>query len=85
MAAESFRIKAEYIDALRDRIFKSMASLSETEIQTLLYRFGFVSGKELTLREAGVRMGMTCEAVRLAEERAILKLKQSKQLKEVLE
>jgi hypothetical protein len=57
-----------------DGLTSLLSVLTERQRQVLLLRYGLVSGEPLSLRQAGRRMGITGERVRLIERDAVAKL-----------
>lgn len=58
----------------------------EREAQVLQLRYGILEeGKERTLNEVGVMLGVTRERVRQIEERAIRKMRANKKMKELIQ
>jgi RNA polymerase primary sigma factor len=60
--------------ALSDQLGRLLERLSEREANVLRLRFGLVDGEQHTLEDIGRRYGITREAVRQAEARALRKL-----------
>jgi len=60
--------------ALSDKLEQLLRRLSERESEVLRLRFGLVDGKQHTLEDIGQHYGITREAVRQAEARALRKL-----------
>jgi len=60
--------------ALADQLRRLLGRLSEREAEVLRLRFGLVDGEQHTLEDIGRRYGITREAVRQAEARALRKL-----------
>jgi len=60
--------------ALSDQLGRLLERLSEREATVLRLRFGLVDGEQHTLEDIGRRYGITREAVRQAEARALRKL-----------
>jgi len=60
--------------ALSDQLGRLLGRLSEREANVLRLRFGLVDGEQHTLEDIGRRYGITREAVRQAEARALRKL-----------
>lgn len=60
--------------ALSDQLGRLLGRLSEREAEVLRLRFGLLDGEQHTLEAIGRRFGITREAVRQAETRALRKL-----------
>ncbi len=60
--------------ALSDQLARLLGRLSEREAEVLRLRFGLADGEQHTLEEIGRRYGITREAVRQTEGRALRKL-----------
>ena len=60
--------------ALSDKLGGLLNRLSEREAEVLRLRFGLIDGEQHTLEQIGQRFGVTREAVRQAEARALRKL-----------
>ncbi|MEJ2665668.1 MAG: sigma-70 family RNA polymerase sigma factor [Deinococcales bacterium] len=60
--------------ALSDKLSQLLSRLSEREAEVLRLRFGLVDGQQHTLEDIGRLYGITREAVRQAEARALRKL-----------
>lgn len=62
---------------LKEKIVDLFASsnLTETEIEVILHRFGFIDDRLWTLEEIGNKIGVTRERIRQIEARALKKLK----------
>jgi len=60
--------------ALSDKLGGLLNRLSEREAEVLRLRFGLIDGEQHTLEQIGQRFGITREAVRQAEARALRKL-----------
>lgn len=61
---------------LSQRLHRQLASLAARERQVLTLRFGLSEDVPLTLRETGVKLGISRERVRQVELRALSKLKE---------
>jgi RNA polymerase primary sigma factor len=62
-------------ELLRDQIRSALLYLNERERQVLELRFGLSDGRDHTLEEVGVRLGVTRERVRQIEAKALRKLR----------
>jgi len=62
-------------DEMRERVNKALNSLSKREGEILRRRFGFY-GEEETLKQVGIRVGLTKERIRQIEARALRELRQ---------
>ncbi len=62
-------------DQLQTKLQKVMSFLSERERKILMWRFGFMGGKDLSLRHISRYVGLSQEGVRRIEKEAINKLR----------
>jgi len=60
------------------------SGLSELEIEVILYRFGFKTGKPMKLEEIGKIVGRTRERIRQIEAKGMIKLRRSPYLKAIV-
>ena len=58
-----------------DQTMKALSSLSEREQKVLILRYGFLGGRQRTLRETAEALGVTTERVRQIEAKAIRKMR----------
>ena len=67
----------EWVDEVRDIISNNLADLSNVEESVVKMRFslGERSGSTLTLKEVGVRLGLTKERIRQIQNKALAKLR----------
>lgn len=78
---------AERVD-MKERLNKAMRGLTDRERTVIEYRYGFGGGDEMTYKEIGNILGVTCERVRQIEAKALRKLRHpaiAKSLKDFLE
>ncbi|MBR6623328.1 MAG: sigma-70 family RNA polymerase sigma factor [Ruminococcus sp.] len=62
---------------------KIINTLSEREAKVIMYRFGFIDGRERTLEEIGQMMGVTRERIRQIESKAFRKLRHPSRTKHI--
>ena len=72
--ADSPRLEA-FADQSREKLKKVLDFLSERERKILMWRFGFLDGKDVSLRYISKRVGLSQEGVRRIEKEAINKLR----------
>ncbi|MFP4082135.1 MAG: RNA polymerase sigma factor RpoD [Candidatus Aminicenantes bacterium] len=68
---------------LREHIEEALNSLTEREAEVIKMRFGLIDGNEHTLEEVGQRFGVTRERIRQIEAKALKKIKESKQSRQL--
>jgi RNA polymerase primary sigma factor len=68
----------------RDDIERALSSLPEREAEILRLYFGIRGHRSLTLEEIGQTMGLTRERIRQLKERALRRLRQTEEAREVL-
>ncbi|MDP3062507.1 MAG: sigma factor-like helix-turn-helix DNA-binding protein, partial [Chloroflexota bacterium] len=64
----------------QDKLTALLSALPERQRNVLLLRYGLQSGEFLSLRQAGKRLGITGERVRLIERDAICRLWRDREL-----
>lgn len=69
--------------ALQDNLKRVMSKLNKREVKIIKLRFGLTGEGPYTLEETGRTLGITRERVRQIQEKAIFKLRQLKQIKEL--
>ena len=61
---------------LHQELYRSLSTLSDDERDTLVLRYGLYDGKQHTLKEIAGLYGVSIEAIRQREQRALKKLRQ---------
>ena len=63
------------LEQLQEKLQKVLSFLSERERKILMWRFGFMGGKDVSLRSISRFVGLSQEGVRRIEKEAINKLR----------
>ena len=78
-------VQSAYQNMLRDKVEEVLTTLSPREANILRLRFGLVNGRAYTLKEVGLKFGLTRERIRQIESQALRRLRhpcRSRQLRD---
>ena len=78
-------VQSAYQNMLRDKVEEVLTTLSAREANILRLRFGLVNGRAYTLKEVGLKFGLTRERIRQIESQALRRLRhpcRSRQLRD---